>query len=220
MTRAARRDPGSGGELAQHAAAVLRRRHCGAAAARTARPAATSPGRAVATYCWWRCSVRSVPLSPRRWRSASCRARRRPTTCPSHWPCSSSRSGRSPRSSGWSRSARAFIPGLSALDSQAQILAYALILGFAQQSFTGMLDRQAQSLLTSLPATDATAAGRAAATGRCAVARGPPVVDAAPSIVDPEAVSGIPDAAPRVHGAGRRSRRRHSCRRPGRAPHT
>ncbi|HKA70075.1 MAG TPA: hypothetical protein VKG85_13260, partial [Actinomycetes bacterium] len=51
-----------------------------------------------------------------------------------------------------------FVPGLSALDSQEQILAYALILGFAQQVFTRQLDRRAQDLLEALPSTDATTA--------------------------------------------------------------
>jgi hypothetical protein len=44
-----------------------------------------------------------------------------------------------------------FLPGLSALDNQEQILAYALLLGFAQQLLTGVLDRKAQSLLTDVP---------------------------------------------------------------------
>ena len=35
-----------------------------------------------------------------------------------------------------------FVPGLSALDSQTQILAYAVILGYAQQLATGFLDRR------------------------------------------------------------------------------
>jgi hypothetical protein len=48
-----------------------------------------------------------------------------------------------------------FVPGLSALDTQEQILAYALLLGFAQQLFTGVLDRKAQSLLTELPSKEA-----------------------------------------------------------------
>ena len=39
-----------------------------------------------------------------------------------------------------------FVPGLSALDSQEQILAYALVLGYAQQLATGFLDRKAQTL--------------------------------------------------------------------------
>jgi len=47
-----------------------------------------------------------------------------------------------------------FIPGLSVLDSQQQILAYALILGFGQQVFTRLLDRQAQTLLSGLPSKD------------------------------------------------------------------
>src|SRR3712207_7636499 len=35
-----------------------------------------------------------------------------------------------------------FIPGLSALDSSAQILAWALVFGYAQQLFTRLVDQQ------------------------------------------------------------------------------
>jgi hypothetical protein len=48
-----------------------------------------------------------------------------------------------------------FVPGLSSLDSQEQILAYALVFGFAQQLFTRLLDQQAQTLLEHLPSKDA-----------------------------------------------------------------
>ena len=48
-----------------------------------------------------------------------------------------------------------FLPGLSALDSQQQILAYALVLGYAQQIFTHFVDRQAQSVLDSVPSKGA-----------------------------------------------------------------
>jgi hypothetical protein len=44
-----------------------------------------------------------------------------------------------------------FIPGLSELDSQGQILAYALVLGYAQQLLTGYVDRQAEQLLSNAP---------------------------------------------------------------------
>lgn len=44
-----------------------------------------------------------------------------------------------------------FVPGLSVLDSQEQILAYALIFGFAQQLLTRLLDQRAQTLLEGLP---------------------------------------------------------------------
>lgn len=44
-----------------------------------------------------------------------------------------------------------FIPGLSVLDSQQQILAYALFLGFAQQVLTRVLDQRASSLIDDLP---------------------------------------------------------------------
>ena len=50
-----------------------------------------------------------------------------------------------------------FVPGLSALDSQQQILAYALVLGYGQQVFTYTLDRRAQTLLDGLPAKDGSA---------------------------------------------------------------
>jgi hypothetical protein len=49
-----------------------------------------------------------------------------------------------------------FVPGLSVLDSQGQILAYALIFGFAQQALSRLLDRQAQTLLEGLPGGTAT----------------------------------------------------------------
>jgi hypothetical protein len=47
-----------------------------------------------------------------------------------------------------------FVPGLSALDSQQQILAYALVLGYAQQLFTRLVDRQAQSILDGVPSKE------------------------------------------------------------------
>jgi hypothetical protein len=47
-----------------------------------------------------------------------------------------------------------FVPGLSELDSQRQILAYALLFGYAQQLGTRFIDDRAQSLLNSLPSKD------------------------------------------------------------------
>lgn len=41
----------------------------------------------------------------------------------------------------------AFIPGLSALDSSAQILAWAVVLGYSQELFTKFVDRQGQAVL-------------------------------------------------------------------------
>jgi hypothetical protein len=51
-----------------------------------------------------------------------------------------------------------FIPGFSNLDSQAQILAYAFGFGLAQQLLTGLVDKQARSILSTAPgkATGAT----------------------------------------------------------------
>lgn len=47
-----------------------------------------------------------------------------------------------------------FVPGLSVLDSQGQILAYALLFGFAQQAFTNVLDRKAQTLIEEVPSKE------------------------------------------------------------------
>lgn len=44
-----------------------------------------------------------------------------------------------------------FVPGLSQLDTQDQILAYALLFGFSQQLFTGVLDSKALALVADLP---------------------------------------------------------------------
>ncbi len=40
-----------------------------------------------------------------------------------------------------------FVPGLTALDSSAQIIAWAVVFGYAQQLFTGLVDSQAQTVL-------------------------------------------------------------------------
>jgi hypothetical protein len=43
-----------------------------------------------------------------------------------------------------------FIPGLSALDTSGQIIAWAIVLGYAQQLFTHFVDQQAQTVLNSV----------------------------------------------------------------------
>jgi hypothetical protein len=50
-----------------------------------------------------------------------------------------------------------FVPGLSALDTSAQILAWALVFGYAQQLFTRLVDRQGQTVLDSVRGADKTA---------------------------------------------------------------
>ena len=47
-----------------------------------------------------------------------------------------------------------FVPGLSALDTPAQILAWALVFGYAQQLFTRMVDQQAHTVLDSVRGAD------------------------------------------------------------------
>jgi hypothetical protein len=49
-----------------------------------------------------------------------------------------------------------FVPGLSNLDSQEQILAYALVFGFTQQAMSRLLDQRAQTLMEGLPGGTAT----------------------------------------------------------------
>jgi hypothetical protein len=50
-----------------------------------------------------------------------------------------------------------FVPGLTNLDSQRQILAYALLFGVAQHLVTRVADNQAQQLLNNLPSKDSDA---------------------------------------------------------------
>ena len=43
-----------------------------------------------------------------------------------------------------------FVPGLTALDTTPQILAWAVVFGASQQLVTGLVDRQAQTVLDSV----------------------------------------------------------------------
>lgn len=81
-----------------------------------------------------------------------------------------------------------FVPGLSVLDSQQQILAYALVLGFAQQAFTRVLDQKALSLLDDLPGKDMAGTPMTAGDGGS-----PPPVDGA---VDPSRAADPTDDRP------------------------
>ena len=56
-----------------------------------------------------------------------------------------------------------FVPGLSALDTSAQILAWALIFGYAQQLFTRLVDQQGQTVLNSVPTANSPQASRSPA---------------------------------------------------------
>ena len=47
-----------------------------------------------------------------------------------------------------------FVPGLSALDTPGQILAWAVIFGYAQQLFTQFVDQRAQGLLDQVSSQD------------------------------------------------------------------
>jgi hypothetical protein len=52
-----------------------------------------------------------------------------------------------------------FVPGFTSVDKQGQVLAYAILFGFAQQLYTQLLDRQAERLLATVP-------GKARSEGR------------------------------------------------------
>jgi hypothetical protein len=51
-----------------------------------------------------------------------------------------------------------FVPGLTALDTQGQIIAWAIVLGYAQQLFTRLIDDRAQQVLKAAPSSDVAAA--------------------------------------------------------------
>jgi hypothetical protein len=50
-----------------------------------------------------------------------------------------------------------FFPGLSGLDSPQRIVAYALVLGYAQQLVTRLVDRQADTVLDRVPSAETAA---------------------------------------------------------------
>jgi hypothetical protein len=52
-----------------------------------------------------------------------------------------------------------FVPGLTALDTTPQILAWAVVFGASQQLFTGMVDRQGKSVLEDVGGKTYTATG-------------------------------------------------------------
>jgi hypothetical protein len=62
-----------------------------------------------------------------------------------------------------------FIPGLSELDSQRQILAYALVFGYAQQIATRLLDQRAQGVLESVPSKEPDDVGTVPSAGTASV---------------------------------------------------
>lgn len=75
-----------------------------------------------------------------------------------------------------------FAPGFSNLDSQRQILAYALVFGYAQQAITGLVDNRAQSILDKIPSKDPEA-------------RAPE-----PSVAQPRSPNGVVDRGERAIG--------------------
>ena len=87
-----------------------------------------------------------------------------------------------------------FAPGLTNLDDQGQILAYALLFGFSQQALSRLLDKRAQDLLEGLPG------GEAAAPLPNAKAEPPPVPVVVPGAPTPG--SGPQDDSPQPVAGG------------------
>ena len=84
-----------------------------------------------------------------------------------------------------------FVPGLSDLDSQVQILAYAFVFGYAQQLLTGLIDKQAQTVLDSVPSM-----GAADYHPEVVPATAPPGSPGAQPTTDAGAASAAVDIAP------------------------
>jgi hypothetical protein len=94
-----------------------------------------------------------------------------------------------------------FVPGLSNLDSQRQILAYALVFGYAQQLITRLVDDRAQSILNKIPSKDpetpapeptpATGPAAPTAPGTPAPAGGAPASPGAPAMRRPSGVTPV-----------------------------
>jgi hypothetical protein len=59
-----------------------------------------------------------------------------------------------------------FAPGLSDLDNQRQILAYALVLGYAQQIATRLVDMRGQAVLNKVPTKESDGRSSDEATGQ------------------------------------------------------
>jgi hypothetical protein len=112
-----------------------------------------------------------------------------------------------------------FVPGLSNLDSQRQILAYALLFGYAQQLITRLADDQAQTMLNRLPSKDPKSDQPSAAapvtpvvllpngqrpngSGPAAGPSGTQVEPAAASPGDRSGPGAAPDEQPAARGAG------------------
>jgi len=75
-----------------------------------------------------------------------------------------------------------FVPGLSELDSQRQILAYSLLFGYAQQLGTRFIDSRAQTILDSVPSKDPEAKQPTPPPARALVAESPRQVNPAQAV--------------------------------------
>jgi hypothetical protein len=94
-----------------------------------------------------------------------------------------------------------FVPGLSNLDSQRQILAYALVFGYAQQLITRLVDDRAQSILNKIPSKDAEAGAAEPPAGPAAApvapaAPGAPPTTGAPAARRPAGVTPVNQRSP------------------------
>jgi hypothetical protein len=86
-----------------------------------------------------------------------------------------------------------FVPGLSTLDNRAQVLSYSIILGYGQELFTRLVDRQGQQLLNSAPGPGQLTPRRADENTNSPGPLEPIPIPTVPSAVDGTEPGGIPD---------------------------
>ncbi|MCU7726885.1 hypothetical protein ODJ79_24430 [Actinoplanes sp. KI2] len=91
-----------------------------------------------------------------------------------------------------------FVPGLTNLDSQRQILAYALVFGIAQQLVTRVADDRAQQLLNQLPSKDPQGQSAQVLPMTRPAPAPTPLQDASASTPPPDTAAGGDDTGPTV----------------------
>jgi hypothetical protein len=90
-----------------------------------------------------------------------------------------------------------FVPGLSELDTQRQILAYALVFGYAQQLATRYLDDRATTLLAEVPSKHSPPTQTRSLPTPMTDERQPPADETSPDLAAPAAGTGAIGPSPR-----------------------